>query len=139
MYLITGVWLQSLSAGNVISSPDGIPIRIEKDVDISAMCVGRIFKNPNNKKEYIGEMVDACGEAELYDIKITPKTLSFSKKYKNRADVIEYRFKKRIWEKVYFGIYFGWAVGKDASNCTIQRISKRFFTPKIIQDSDSSK
>lgn len=81
------------------------------------MYSGVIFPNFEEPDQLIGEMLDHFGESELLGVKITQEDVSFTKKYLQRSDYINYVFRKE--GELWVGEYFGSAVGRGDSKCIV--------------------
>jgi len=93
------------------------------------MYSGVIFPDPHNKQELIGEMFDHFGESKLFDVKITPEEVHFTKKYNTCSDIICYKFRRE--EKLWVGEYSGSKIGKGDAKCTITEAPDALFLPPV--------
>jgi hypothetical protein len=90
-----------------------------------------LIKYNNLSFDNYGIIKDSYGNSYLSDIKIEENSFSFSKKYENRNDTIQYHFQKK--ELNWVGYYFGNFVGHGFAVCKIIPYENVFYDLEKIK------
>ncbi len=93
---------------------------------VRSIFVGAIGPDPEDEGRLVGFMSDHYGEAELVDVKVDEKQLSFTKYYIHRHDPIFYNFQKKE-NSFWVGEGTGPAVGHGYARCVLTEVPKEFF------------
>lgn len=125
-WLIQGFFFQErmfLGVKHRAESEGGVGVFMQPGI-MSHMWSGVIWTTEDDK--LTGELLDDFGDSVLTNIEITDDKLSFTKRYHQRGDDIQYTFAKV--RKHWVGEYSGDAVGKGTARCILTEPSEEFFS-----------
>lgn len=127
LYAIQGVFFQQTwRLGTAIDPEIGIRATIGAQLEFTMFHA--LLGKDEGDEHFSGTMNDRYGTAAITNFVLTDIKMSFSKKYLQRNDVINYEFTEQK-DGIWYGTYSGGAVGTGTAKCLVNAVDESFVSP----------